>query len=389
MRVVILGGGYAGVVCALRLAWQARGQAAITLVSASEHFVERVRLHQQAAGQSLVVRELASLVKGTGITLKRGWVTRVDPRGEVLVDGERVPFDRLVVALGSHVELDRVPGVREHTSTLEAQSSAELAKRLPSIAERKGRVVVIGGGLTGIESATELAESHPGLQVTLLSSSPLGENLSEAGRSHLSAVLRRLGVTVEQGEVRRVQAGAVELSDRLLPFDACVWAGGFVVPSVVRESGLPVNARGQVLVDAYLRALGHENICVVGDAACLVDPLAPMVMGCKTALPMGAHVGENLARLARGLTEQPFDYWDTAVCISLGRKDGLLQPMRQDGSPTPWVLKGRPVSWIKEGILRFTVWTLLSERAHWVRTAWAKTGRTRSLEVQSQSTLAA
>jgi NADH dehydrogenase len=113
------------------------------------------------------------------------------------------------------------------------------------------------------------------------------------------------------------------------------------------------------------------------------------VMGCKTALPMGAHAGENLARLTRGLPEVPFDYWDTAVCIGLGQKDGLFQPMRQDGSPTPWVLKGRPVAWIKAAILRFTVWTLLGERARWVRTAWVKTGRTRSLEAPSQSTLAA
>ncbi|KFE68037.1 NAD(P)/FAD-dependent oxidoreductase [Hyalangium minutum] len=389
MRVVILGGGYAGVVCALRLAWQARGQADITLVSASDHFVERIRLHQQAAGQSLVVRELASMLKGTGVVLKRGWVTRVDPRGEVTVEGEQVPFDRLVVALGSQVDRDRVPGVREHAWTIDAGSSAELAKQLPSIAARKGRVVVIGGGLTGIESATEMAESYPGLQVTLLSSSPLGENLSEAGRSHLNAVLRRLGISVQQGEVRRVQAGAVELSDRFVPFDACVWVGGFVVPSVVRESGLPVNTRGQVLVDPYLRALGHENVCVVGDAACVVEPLAPTGMGCKTALPMGAHVGENLARLARGLPELPFDYMDAGVCISLGRKDGLIQPMGRDGSPAHWVLKGRTAAWVKEFIVRFTVWTLLGERRRWVRTLWVKTGRTRSLEVPGRSTLAA
>lgn len=389
MRVVILGGGYAGLLCALRLAWQARGRAAITLVSASGHFVERVRLHQRVAGQSLVVRELASMVKDTGITLKLGRATRVDPRGEVLVEGDRVPFDRLVVALGSQVDVDRVPGVREHARTLDAGSAAELAEKLPAIAARQGRLVVVGGGLTGIESATELAESHPGLQVTLLSSSPLGENLSEAGRAYLNAALSRLGVTVQQGEVRRIRAEAVELSDRSMPFDACVWAGGFVVPSVVRESGLPVNARGQVLVDPYLRALGHENICVVGDAACVVEPLAPMGMGCKSAMPMGAHVGENLARLARGLPEQPFDYLEPAVCISLGRKDGLLQPIRSDGSPAQWVLTGRPAAWVKEGIVRATVWTLLGERAHLLRTVWRKTGRTRSRPVSRASTLAA
>jgi NADH dehydrogenase FAD-containing subunit len=389
MRVVILGGGYAGLSCALRLAWQARGRAAITLVSASERFVERIRLHQRAAGQSLVVRELASMVEGTGITLKLGSVTSVDPRGEVIVEGERLPFDRLVVALGSQVERDRVPGVREHAWTLDAGSAAKLAEQLPAIAARGGRLVVIGGGLTGIESASELAESHPGLQVTLLSTSRPGENLSEAGREYLHAALGRLGVTVEQGEVRRLQAGTVELADRSVPFDACVWAGGFVVPPVVRNSGLPVNACGQVLVDPFLRAVGHENVYVIGDAACVADPLAPMGMGCKTAMPMGAHVGENLARLSRGLPEQPFDYLEAVVCISLGRKDGLVQPMRQDGSPSRWVISGRPAAWLKEGICRSTVWALLAERAHLMRTPWLKTGRTHSLAASRQSTLTA
>jgi NADH dehydrogenase len=225
--------------------------------------------------------------------------------------------------------------------------------------------------------------------VTLLTASPLGENLSEAGRAHLSESMSRLGVTVEQGEVRRLQAEAVELSDRLLPFDACVWAGGFVVPPVVRESGLPVNARGQVLVDPFLRALGHENVYVIGDAACVAEPLAPMGMGCKTAMPMGVHVGENLARLARGLPEQPFDYLEALVCISLGRKDGLVQPMRPDGTPARWVLSGRPAAWVKEGIVRSTLWALAGERARLLRTPWRKTGRTHSLEVSPQSTLTA
>lgn len=389
MRVVILGGGYAGLSCALRLAWQARGRADITLVSASDRFVERIRLHQRAAGQPVGVRPLASMLKGTGVSMKLGCVTALDPRGEVLVDGERLPFDRLVVALGSQVDRDRVPGIREHALTLDATDAAELAGRLPSIATRRGHLVIIGGGLTGIESASELAEAHPGLQVTLLSGGPLGEHLSEAGRAHLSESLSRLGVTVERGEARRLQAGAVQLSDRLLPFDACVWAGGFVAPPVVRESGLPVNAHGQVLVDPFLRALGHENICVVGDAACVVDPLAPMGMGCKTAMPMGVHVGENLARRARGLPELPFDYLEALVCISLGRKDGLVQPMRPDGSPARWILSGRAAAWIKEGIARSTVWALAGERARLMKTPWRKTGRTRSPEAPLQSTLTA
>lgn len=389
MRVVILGGGYAGVMCALRLARRTRGQVAITLVSANPWFVDRVRLHQAAASSEPVRHELAAMVAGTGISLKIGYVTRIDPRGELLIGSERVPFEQLVVALGSRVDADGVPGIREHAFTLDDASTGALAERLPSIAARGGRLVVIGAGLTGIESASELAEAHPGLQVTLLSAGELGSGYSEAGRRHLHAAMDRLGVTLEQGRVRRIQAGSVELEGHSLPFDACLWVGGFRVPEVVRQSGLPVNAKGQVLVDSYLRALDHENIYVIGDAATLVEPPSAMVMGCKTALPMGTHVAESLTQLSSGESPAPFDYRDAAVCISLGRRDGLVQPLRKDGSPTAWVFTGRVGAWIKEAICRFVIRTLRAERSGLSFFFWFKTGRKPSPGAAEQRTLAA
>lgn len=389
MRVIILGGGYAGLSCALRLAGRARGRVSITLVNASEHFVERIRLHQQAVGQRLVVRELRSMLVGTGISLKVGRVTGIDPRGEVLVEGERLPFDRLVVALGSQVDRDTVPGIREHAFTLDSASSAELAAKLPAIAARGGRLAVIGGGLTGIEGASELAESHPGLQVELISAGELGEGLSEEGRAYLRETLEQRGVTLTRGRVRRIQAGAVELEDGTVSFDACVWAGGFVSPQVVRESGMRVNARGQLLVDSLLRVLGHENIYAIGDSAEWVDPPAPLPMGCKSAMPMGVHTGENLARALRGLPEQPFDFLEAAVCISLGRRDGLIQPIQREGTPSRWIITGRGAAWVKELICRSTIWALKGERTGLVRTLWRKTGRSPSLETSKQGTLMA
>jgi NADH dehydrogenase FAD-containing subunit len=389
MRIVILGGGYAGIECALRLARRAREQALITLVSASPLFVDRIRLHQQASGQRLETRELASLLAGTGVELKLGRVTGIDPRGKVLVDGEPLAFDQLVVALGSQVDRDAVPGIREHASTLDAASSAELATRLPSLAARGGHLVVIGGGLTGVEGASELAEAWPGLRVTLLSAGPLGQDLSESGSMYLRTSLQRLGVTLEEGRVQRIGPGAIELEGRTLACDACLWAGGFVVPEVVRSAGLPVNARGQLLVDEYLRVVGHENLYAVGDAAALADPPSSMQMGCKTALPMGAHVADNLSQLLRGEPQAPFDYIDTAFCISLGRRDGLFQPISRDGTPTRRVLTGRLAAWLKEGICRGILWVLLSERTGLLRYRWRKTGRRLALAGPQNQTLPA
>jgi NADH dehydrogenase FAD-containing subunit len=158
---------------------------------------------------------------------------------------------------------------------------------------------------------------------------------------------------------------------------------------VVRQSGLRVNSRGQALVDPYLRALGHENIHVIGDAAVLADPPSAMLMGCKTAVPMGTHVAEGLARLVKGQAPVPFDYLDAAFCISLGRRDGLVQPYRKDGSPTSWVFTGRLGAWIKESICRFVLRTLKAERVGVSLCTWRKTGRKLSPSAAEQETLAA
>ncbi len=90
-------------------------------------------------------------------------------------------------------------------------------------------------------------------------------------------------------------------------FDACVWAAGFRFPSLPRQAGLAVNDAGQVLTDAHLRSISHPRVHAAGDVAA-PPPGVAMPMGCKSALPSGAQVGENLARELAGLEPLPFAY---------------------------------------------------------------------------------
>jgi NADH dehydrogenase FAD-containing subunit len=142
-------------------------------------------------------------------------------------------------------------------------------------------------------------------------------------------------------------------------------------------------------VDSFLRALGHENIHVIGDAACVVEPPSSMPMGCKTAMPMGTYVAESLARLSRGQGSRPFDYLNAAYCISLGRRDGLVQLYREDGAPRRWVFRGRLGAWLKELVCRAVAGTLAAERRGLSVYAWSKTGRKHSPEAAGQGRLAA
>lgn len=376
MDILILGAGYAGLACALRLANRARGRATITLVNASESFVDRIRLHQVAAGQAMPTRQLRTMLRGSDVRLKLGRVRAIDPTGSVLIDNERLRFDRLVIALGSHTDIDAIPGIREYAFTLDGGSTKRLAEALSPMANSEARISLIGGGLSGIEAAAEIKESYPRLRVSLLTSRMLGEGLSEVGRRHLQSALSRIGVSVEENaKVRKITKNAVELDERSIESELCVFAGGFVAPAVLRESGVLVDHRGRALVDGFLRAIGHPNIYVIGDAAVMDAPPYPMTMGCKVALPMGIHVAENLARSLRGKGEEPFDYADVIYCISLGRREGLVQPMRANGTPAGWIIKGRPGAFIKEGICKSVLWAIEAERRGWAFYAWRRTGR--------------
>jgi NADH dehydrogenase FAD-containing subunit len=388
MRILILGGGYAGVLAALRLANRGLGHQ-VTLVNAEPEFVERIRHHELGAATPPPRRPLADLLRKTQLTLVIGRVAELDLERQVavLADGRPLPWDRLVFALGSTSDDGGVRGVREHALLLGNEAGGfELRARLAAGARR---LVVVGGGLTGVELAAELAEKVGKTgEVTLLAPGGVGSFLSPEAQAYLRKQLLTLGVTIGDQKVSQVQAGEVVLaSGERLPCDACVWAGGFRAPSLAGAGGLAVNPLGQIVVDERLRSRSHPNVYAVGDAADTdFDAGSPILMGCKYAMPMGIHAAENLARAARGEKERPFRFGDTGFCISLGRNDGLVQINHTDGSPRR-IVTGRLAAWIKERICRYTVWSVRLER-HFAFYRWMRPPR-RALPADDRRQLAA
>lgn len=381
MEIVILGGGYAGIACATRLARLARGQpgpARIRLVNPRPVLVERIRLHQAATGQSLRERRIDRLLARAGVELVTGWAEAIDCAGQtVRVGHEQLRWDRLVLALGSHAGAHDVPGVREHAFALEAEAAPVLHARLAALPQG-ARVAVVGGGLTGIEAASELAEAFPLLQVHLVSRTRLAPEFSQPARDYLRFTLaERLGVRLhEETDVQAVEAAALRTPGGSIGFDLCVWAAGFRLPALPREAGLRVNAHGQVLVDPALRSVSHPAVYAAGDVAVpLLAPGQALPMGCKTALPMGAHAGENLARELQGRPGVAFDHALMFYCVSLGRHAGLIQWADGEGRLQGRTLTGRRGALFKEMICRMTWWSLVGESRGRRMILWKSTGR--------------
>ena len=366
-KVVVLGGGYAGTLAALSIAGRTKRAAVdIILVNGVDHFVERIRHHQLAAGQRPTQRPFTRLLAGSKVRFVQGWCTALTPAAKQLTiqtpnGSVTQDYDYLVYALGSTSETSRVPGVADFAHTLADEAAAlRLQVQAKELATKQGHFLVIGGGLTGIEAATELAESYPGLQVALATRGTLGASLSTAGAAHVRRVFARVGITVfEETVVERLTADAAECTDgRRLSFDGALWTGSFVVPKVAALAGLPVDNSGRLLVDESLRVVNHPAIYAAGDGAA-----TPLRMACATAMPMGAYVANHLTAQLKGEPlPAPFRFSYLIQCVSLGRHDGLVQFVEADDQPKRRIITGWAAARIKELICRFTVWSLHQQR---------------------------
>ncbi|GAB4585735.1 NAD(P)/FAD-dependent oxidoreductase [Nocardia sp. IFM 10818] len=366
-RIVVLGAGYAGAFTAGYLARTLHADDVdITVVNAEADFVERLRLHQLAAGHELPHRPLAEVFAGTGIRLRLARVTGVDAehRTVTVVDGEGIgelEYDTLLYALGSTVADHGVPGVAEHAFHVAGRPSAlRLRARLDELGEN-GKVLVVGGNLTAIEAVTEIAEARPGLEVSLATSGELAGWLGPKARRHLLRAFDRFGITLhEHTAIERVeQTGAVAADGTVFASDATVWAAGFAVHPIAAASGLAVEANGQITVDRQMRSISHPNVYVAGDSVFVIGENGqPLPMSCASA---GFTGSQAAAAIVGDLTGRKIKATALAYVgnhISLGRKDGIFQLVDGDAHSKSGALCGRSAARVKAAIVATSAWAI-------------------------------
>ena len=378
-RVVVVGGGYAGVIAANHL--RLRPDVDVTLVNPRAEFVERIRLHQLVAGSDDAVVDYAEIL-GPGIELVIDATTRIDSeaRHVELFSGAALPYDYLIYAVGSGSGGATVAGADEFAYPI---ADLEEAKRLSAALDelRSGaQVCVVGAGPTGIETAAELAEQ--GRAVTLVCGAVLGPYLAAPGRRSVAKRLRKLGVEIVDGPgsvVTAVAADAVTLADgRRLPSFVTIWTAGFGVPDLASRSGLRTDAIGRLLTDETLTSIDDERIVAAGDAA--APSGEPLRMSCQAAIPLGAQAANTV--LARIAGERPavINQAFTGQCVSLGRGAGIIQVARTDDTPLPLYIGGRTAATIKEAVCKATISFLSREARKPGSYFWIKGGKRPSPE---------
>jgi NADH:ubiquinone reductase (H+-translocating) len=372
-HIVVIGGGYAGTLAANRL--RLRADVDITLVNPRPKFVERIRLHQLVAGTRGATVDYGSML-GEDIQLIVDAAERIDTtdRKVVLTSGAMLDFDYLIYAVGSTGTVpSAVPGAAEFAYPIAEFEHAERLRDALDELHPEAPVTVVGAGLTGIETASELAEQDR--RVTLVCGGALGPSLSRTGRRSVAKLLGRLGVDVlETAVVTRVQPDAVELADgAVLPSALTVWTAGFGVPDLATRSGLSTDTLGRLLTDETLTSINDRRIVAAGDAA--APSGRPLRMSCQAAGPLGVQAANTVLSRIAGTTPAALNQAFVGQCISAGRSYATFQMARTDDTPVNAVIGGRIAASIKETICKATVWSIRREAAKPGSYFWLKGGK--------------
>jgi NADH dehydrogenase len=334
--VVVLGSGYAGTGATLSLQDELNGEADITWVSDVDHHLvlhEAHRCIRDPSIQEKVTFPVESIAD-PGTRFVQGRVADVDPDERVveMEDGSELSYDYLVVGIGSQTAFFGIDGLREHSLTLKSLDDAlEIHEEVKATAREASRsdpaqVVVGGAGLSGIQSAGEIAkfrDKHRApIDIHLVEGlDNIFPNNDPVVQAKLANLLEEAGINIMTGEfIGEVDEETVYIGDDTeLEYDVLLWTGGITGQDAAAETGVEQDDRSHRLNAASTFQTSDDRIFALGDAALVEqsdDELAPPTA--QAAWQAAEVVGENVARTIRG---QPLKEWfhdDKGTLISVG-----------------------------------------------------------------------
>ena len=369
-RVVILGGGFGGAYCALRLqkllsppAPPAEG-AQIILIDRNDYLIFYPLLVEAGTGSlepRHVVVSLRSFLKQAQFAM--GEVTGLDTRQQTVTyrpvghETERtLAYDHVIVALGSVTKLPPIPGLADHGFQLKTLRDAvglrdralallETANAEEDTNRRRALLhfVVVGANFTGVELAgefheflTSAAKRYPNVgprdcRITLVEI--LDRILPALDREladYATDRLRRRGIDVLlKTSVRHVEADHCVLHDgaRLESYTT-IWAAGIAPTPIIKSLGLPLDERGYILCDRDLRVSGYANVWAIGDCAVNTDAegLAYPATA-QHAIAEGEHAADNLIAVMRGQTTTPLNFKSKGSIAAIGCRTAVAKVM--------------------------------------------------------------
>jgi NADH:ubiquinone reductase (H+-translocating) len=375
MRIVVLGGGFGGVPAARHLERLLRrhADADITLVSRENFFVITPLLFEACSGR-LELRHCAQPIRAAlrrtrfveatveGVDVERQIVRAIAPDGGT----HDLDYDHLVVALGASTNEQLIPG-SSNAFTFKTMADAlvlrnhlieqfERADATAASTTRRGclTVIVIGGGLVGVELLGELSafaddvlRFYPRLrrdEVRFLlfeAGARILPEIDEALAGVATRVLRGRGADIRVSTpIRSIEAGRVRVADESIEAGTIVLAAG-IVPNAV-AAAIPVvhDPRGRIAVDETLRSRSHPTVWALGDCAAIPGPDGHTYPAlAQHTVREARHVARNIHAVIEGRAPTPFVYQSLGTMASLGHTRAVARVgrLRLTGFPAWWL----------------------------------------------------
>lgn len=321
--VIVAGGGYAGTAVVTALS----GDATIDLrwISATpehevKHEIHRI-IRSPGIAEGLAIPRFR--IAGDDVVVEDGRVVAVDPqeRRVTLADGDTRPYDYLVLTVGARTAFYGIPGLREHAHTLECIADAQRIRR--ALEDAPGdRVVVGGGGLSGVQTAGELAAMPDrDLEITLIEAL---DSVLPAGppglRSILHEALTDCGVAVRtDSPIVEVTPGEVRVADDdVVPADLVIWTGG-ITGRPIDHGDTIAEERGRIAAEATLRT-SDPHIFALGDAAAIAQPDGIAPASAQAAWQAAPVAAANLRQVIEGDRPRPWTHNDRGTLVSVGER---------------------------------------------------------------------
>ncbi len=351
-RILIIGAGFAATDAALSAARLralqkvSSDELEITVIAPDPVLTVRPRLYEPNPDKMKV--PLLDLFSAVDVNFVSGTVTGIDTDDQSITfanrgnEAQKLRYDRLVLAAGSSLFRPPVPGVDQHTFSVDSIPEAvSLDLHLNGLTKRpdspkRNTIVVAGGGFTGIEVATEMAARlrnilGPGgdVQVIIVDrSSNIAPDMGDEARPHITQALRQLGIrAITATAITGVDADGVTLSNgERIDASTVIWAAGMRATPLTACINAERDNFGRLLVDAYLAVPGVANVWATGDAAkAASDDLGNhTLMSCQHAKRMGAYAGNNAAASLLNVDPEPYQQRTYVTCLDLGEPGALF-----------------------------------------------------------------
>jgi NADH:ubiquinone reductase (H+-translocating) len=388
-RVLILGGGFAGLGAARKLK---DADVDVVLVDKHDYHTFQPMLYQVATAlleTAAVGHPIRDLFQEQGnATVHQATVTGVDLDKREVRFAEIGPlaYDYLVLGLGAEVNFFGTDGAATHAFPMYTLADAvrlkehllqkwQAADRDSALVDDGAlNVVVVGGGPTGVESAgalaelyyTNLAKDYPRIEreharITLVEAAPeLFGMFKPDIRSYTKRALEKRGVDVLLGElVSSVSPTRVTLkSGQVLPAHTLIWGAGLQASPLAPSLGLELQRGNRIAAGPDLSIAGHPEAFAVGDVAWITDTKTNEVLPQlgSVALQAGEVAGENIARLVDGKDAKPFEYHDKGTMAAIGRGAAVVQFRRGK------TMKGK-AAWLAWGAVHLALLSTGEDRA--------------------------